>query len=183
MKKQGFIFIESLSVLIVTLLATTLLLSGYSLYVRKVKEKESYDLPSDRYHLFTIAKLGQNEKVNRADGTNFIANRRAYNAQTNPNGCDNSPLKDRMSDCKQIFTDNNLVNYIVIYNIVEELSKSDITTKYDSGTIEYLKTLKKYSSNYEEEKANGFSNGYIVGVFFKNGIYRYASIPLYSEGE
>ena len=68
------------------------------------------------------------------------------------------------------------------YDIVEELSKTDVTTKYDSGTIEYLKTLRKYSKeNYEEQKKQGQSNGYIVGVFYKNGKYRYASIPLYSE--
>ena len=33
----------------------------------------------------------------------------------------------------------------------------------------------------EEQKEQGQSNGYIVGVFYKNGTYRYASIPLYSE--
>ena len=38
MKKNGFIFMECLTVLIVTLLATTLLLSSYWLYIRKAKE-------------------------------------------------------------------------------------------------------------------------------------------------
>ena len=111
-----------------------------------------------------------------------IANRRAYNASTNPYGCERTPIANRLSNCRQVFIDNNLVYYILIYDIVEELSKTDVTTKYDSGTIEYLKTLRKYSKeNYEEQKKQGQSNGYIVGVFYKNGKYRYASIPLYSE--
>ena len=110
------------------------------------------------------------------------ANRRAYDASTNPYGCEGTPIANRLSNCRQVFIDNNLVYYILIYDIVEELSKTDVTTKYDSGTIEYLKTLRKYSKeNYEEQKEQGQSNGYIVGVFYKNGKYRYASIPLYSE--
>ncbi len=182
MKKNGFIFMESLTVLIVTLLATTLLLSSYSLYVRKAKEKESYDLPSDRYQLFNIATLGKTGTITRQDGPGFIANRRAYDASTNPYGCEGTPIANRLSNCRQVFIDNNLVYYILIYDIVEELSKTDVTTKYDSGTIEYLKTLRKYSKeNYDEQKEQGQSNGYIVGVFYKNGTYRYASIPLYSE--
>ena len=183
MKKNGFIFMECLTVLIVTLLATTLLLSSYSLYIRKAKEKESYDLPSDRYQLFNIATLGRTKStINVNKYTGFIANRRAYDASTNPHGCEGTPIANRLSDCKQVFIDNNLAYYILIYDIVEELSKTDITTKYDSGTIEYLKTLRKYSEkNYEEQKEQGQSNGYIVGVFYKNGTYRYASIPLYSE--
>ena len=145
MKKNGFIFMESLTVLIVTLLATTLLLSSYSLYVRKAKEKESYELPSDRYQLFNIATLGKTGTITRQDGPGFIANRRAYNASTNPYGCEGTPIANRLSNCRQVFIDNNLVYYILIYDIVEELSKTDVTTKYDSGTIEYLKTLRKYS--------------------------------------
>lgn len=179
MKKNGFIFMESLTVLIVTLLATTLLLSSYSLYVRKAKEKESYDLPSDRYQLFNIATLGKTGAITRQDGPGFIANRRAYDASTNPYGCEGTPIANRLSNCRQVFIDNNLVYYILIYDIVEELSKTDVTTKYDSGTIEYLKTLKRElsMSSHSAESSNG--EGYIVGVFYKNSTYRYASIPLY----
>ncbi len=180
MKKNGFIFMESLTVLVVALLAITLLLSSYSLYVRKAKAKESYNLPSDRYQLFNIARLGGNESnINIQGGPNFIANRREYDENSNPNGCEGTPIADRLSDCKQVFIDNNLVYYIFIYDIVEELSKSDVTKKYDSGTIEYLKTLKK--KNVYKYKSTVVANGYIVGVFYKNGTYRYASIPLYSQ--
>lgn len=178
MKKNGFIFMESLTVLVVVLLAATLLLSSYSLYVRKAKEKESYNLPSDRYQLFNIAVLGTDESTTYIQqGTNFIANRREYDEISNPNGCEGTPLASRLSNCRQVFIDNNLVYYIFINDIVEELEKADVTTKYDSGTIEYLKTLKKVNSNEIVTQ----SNGYIVGVFYKNGIYRYASIPLYEQ--
>lgn len=175
MKRNGFIFMESLTVLVVTLLATTLLLSSYSLYVRKAKEKESYNLPSDRYQLFNIAKLGRENNYNISE-SNFIANRREYNATSNPYGCEKTPIGERLSDCRQVFIDNNLVYYILINDIGEELEKTDITTKYDSGTIEYLKTLKKVTvSKYSSHEK---TNGYIIGVFYKDGTYRYASIPL-----
>ena len=218
MKKDGFIFMESLTVLVVVLLATTLLLSSYSLFIRKSKEKESYNLPSDRYLLFNIAKL--NATVNEYfDNEGYIANRRdaSYN---NPNSCEKTPIGNRLSNCKQLFKDNDLVYFIVIKDIKKEMKRTDITTIYDSGTIEYLKTLERGLFGYlkqdnqllqagesmtentgaeeqtdtQEEIDNQISTqaivvkdniikissqGYIVGVFYKNGTYRYAAIPLY----
>lgn len=181
MKKDGFIFMESLTVLIVVLLATTMLLSSYSLFVRKSKEKENYNFPSDRYLLFNIARLNADEDEYYSYG-NYIANRRAASA-TNPNSCENTPMKDRLNDCKQVFKDNDLVYFIVIKDIKQELKRTDITSVYDSGTIEYLKTLKRnLSSNYTSADGTQVtSEGYIVGVFYKNSTYRYASIPLYGE--
>ena len=46
-----------------------------------------------------------------------------YNASTNPYGCEGTPIANRLSNCRQVFIDNNLVYYILIYDIVEELSK------------------------------------------------------------
>lgn len=174
MKKDGFIFMESLTVLIVVLLSTTMLLSSYSLFVRKSKERENYNFPGDRYLLFNIAQLNASSDEYYKNG-GYIANRRDASS-TNLNSCENTPLNDRLSDCKQVFKDNNLVYFIVIKDIKQELKRTDITSVYDSGTIEYLKTLKK-TSNYD----TGESEGYIVGVFYKNSTYRYASIPLYGE--
>ena len=183
MKKDGFIFMESLTVLIVVLLATTMLLSSYSLYVRKSKERENYNLPSDRFLLYNIATIGDYD-YGYYNGPGFIANRREYNENLNPNGCTNTPLNEIMGDCQQLFMDNNLVYFIVIPNIVTELKKSNITSIYDSGTIEYLKTLKKSRSSYYEgyDEDNDSAEGYIVGVFYRNNAYHYASIPLYYGG-
>lgn len=214
MKKNGFIFMESLTVLIVVLLATTMLLSSYSLYTRKSKERENYDLPSDRYLLFNIAKLNaDSDEYSHTDG--YIANRRD---SSNPNSCENTPVGARLKNCRQVFIDNGLVYFIVIKDIVEELERDDITEVYDSGTIEYLKTLKKkntasaditynidpnnsnvtyqdfmyvtkeYDESYFEIQRTTQTGpvyheneGYIVGVFYKNNTYRYASIPLYKK--
>lgn len=214
MKKNGFIFMESLTVLIVVLLATTMLLSSYSLYTRKSKERENYDLPSDRYLLFNIAKLNASDsEYSNTDG--YIANRRD---KSNPNSCENTPVGARLKNCRQVFIDNGLVYFIVIKDIVEELERDDITEVYDSGTIEYLKTLKKkngggYELTYNIDPNNSNvtyqdfmyvvkehddeyfdiqklsqsgatyheNEGYIVGVFYKNNTYRYASIPLYQS--
>lgn len=179
MKKDGFIFMESLTVLIVVLLATTMLLSSYSLFVRKSKEKETYNFPSDRYLLFNIARLNAKDDEYYTN-SGYIANRREASV-TNPNSCENTPMKNRLSDCKQLFKDTDLVFFIVIKDIKKELKRPDITSVYDSGTIEYLKTLKKElsSSSHSIEASTG--EGYIVGVFYKNGTYRYASIPLYDD--
>lgn len=91
MKKDGFIFMESLTVLIVVLLATTMLLSSYSLFVRKSKEKETYNFPSDRYLLFNIARLNAKDDEYYTN-SGYIANKREASV-TNPNSCENTPMK------------------------------------------------------------------------------------------
>lgn len=219
MKKDGFIFMESLTVLIVVLLATTMLLSSYSLFVRKSKEKENYNIPSDRYLLFNIAKLNA-ETDEYFSNNGYIANRRegSYN---NPDGCERTPVANRLSDCQQLFKDNDLVYFIVIKDIKSELKRNDLTKVYDSGTLEFIKTLQRSNYGYNrllqsgqdmiaQDCQNGICNGntseqntksqistqaiiadsnitaikitsqgYIIGVFYKNGTYRYAAIPLY----
>ncbi len=80
-----------------------------------------------------------------------------------------------MADCSQVFTDNNLVYYIITYNLYNDLS-TGATTRYDSGTIEYMKTLKKCDDNTTGTCNNPI--GYFIGVFYRNGKYYYASLKL-----
>ena len=58
MKKNGFVFLESIVVLVVTMLALTLLLISYSLITRKAKEKEEYDRTSDKYLIYNLSNFG-----------------------------------------------------------------------------------------------------------------------------
>lgn len=164
MKKNGFMFVESIAVLVVVILSLTLLLSSYSLVVRKSKEKNYYDLPSDKYLLYNIGNIGNVSSSYSVEGQ-FVAN---------INNC-STYLGDRMSNCSQVFRDNNMVYYIVTYNLNNDL-KTGASSRYDSGTIEYLKTLKRCAD--EEPDTCNSPIGYVVGVFFRNGKFYYASLKL-----
>ena len=49
MKKDGFVFVESVTVLIVVALSLNMSLSSYELLSSKSKQRKSYDLASDKY--------------------------------------------------------------------------------------------------------------------------------------
>lgn len=164
MKKNGFMFVESVAVLVVVILSLTLLLSSYALVVRKSKEKDYYDLPSDKYLLYNIGNLGNVSSSYAVEGQ-FVAN---------VNNC-STYLNNRMADCSQVFRDNNMVYYIVTYNLNNDL-KTGATSRYDSGTIEYLKTLKRCDD--EDPDMCNDPIGYVIGVFFRNGKFYYASLKL-----
>ncbi len=164
MKKNGFMFVESVTVLVVVILSLTLLLSSYSLVVRKSKEKNYYDLPSDKYLLYNIGNLGDTSAEYSASGI-FVAN---------VNNC-STYLSDRMSDCTQVFKDNNMIYFIFTPNLYNDL-RTGASTRYSSGTIEYLKTLKRCNDATPGTCNNPI--GYIVGVFYRSGKYYYASLKL-----
>lgn len=162
MKKNGFIFIESVTVLIIVVLSLTLMLSSYFLLSRKSKSNEFYDLPKDKYLLYNIGNLGDRDKP--------YSTTLSFNA--NKNNCQDY-MSQRISDCSQVFEDTNLKNYIIIYNLNEELSSSNVTQKFDSPTIEYLKTLRRC-----RDKNCADVIKYVVGVFYRNDKYYYASLEL-----
>lgn len=160
MKKNGFVFIESITVLLVVVLSLTLLITSYALVIRKAKENEYYDLPSDKYLLYTIGNLGDTSK-DYSTSNSFVANK---------NNC-NTYMSQRISNCSSVFENNGLVQYIVIYGLNNELKNGNPTQKYDSATIEYLKTLKRCGS--VDSTCN---DDYVVGVFYRDGNYYYVSL-------
>lgn len=168
MNKKGFMFIESITVLLVVVLSLTLLISSYSLVTRKSKENEYYDLPSDKYLLYVIGNLGENSEPYGAES--FVATK---------NNCE-SFMSNRISNCKELFNTNTnglqLYKYIIIHNLNDELLNGNITQKegYDSGIIEYLKTLKRCKNSNDET----CSDDYVIGVFYKNNKYYYVSLKL-----
>ena len=56
--KKGFVFIETIIVLMMVTMSLTLLLSSYTLVKVKSREKEKYDRIPDKYLLYTISNLG-----------------------------------------------------------------------------------------------------------------------------
>lgn len=161
MKKEGFVFIESMTVLIVVILSLTLLVASYSLAVRKSKENENYDLPADKYLLYSISNLGN---ISQA-----ILNNNVF--VLDKNNCD-TKLSGKIDNCKKMFEENNLVYLIVIHDLKSEL-ESGSPKDYNSGAIEYLKTLKRCGDSKCTIRKN-----YVVGVFYRNGNYYYASLEI-----
>ena len=72
MKKDGFVFVESVVVLVVVALSLAMLISSYSLVTRKTKEKERYDKTSDKYLVYVLSKLGTDDVCNYSIGCNNL---------------------------------------------------------------------------------------------------------------
>ena len=64
MNKKGFVFVESIVVLVVVALSLAMMISSYSLVSRKTKEKEYYNRASDKYLLYSISNLATDDKCN-----------------------------------------------------------------------------------------------------------------------
>ena len=65
--KKGFVFMETIMVLIVVAVALAALLASYSMLTRKARQAESYDKVSDKYLLYAISTLGN------TSGTAYLA--------------------------------------------------------------------------------------------------------------
>lgn len=161
MKKNGFVFVESIAVLVVIVLALTLFLSSYNVLVRKSKSKDYYDLPKDKYLLYSIANLGDNTQSFSVN-TTFLATK---------DNC-GTYLNSRMDNCAKVFDDYNLEYFLVVYDLKNTLESGAIknVSGIKSDIIEYLKTLKK------SDGTNGIN--YIIGVFKRDGKKYYASLVL-----
>ena len=192
MKKDGFVFIESIVVLVVVALSLAMLLSSYSLVSRKTKEKEFYDRASDKYLLYAISTLGTDDACNYS--TESICNGKSYgvNLAVNKDTCNSNANKTSqiLYNCEQMFNDLKIEHLYVVDDIKEELNKEDAVTIYDNGVIEYMKTLKKCNDNNlaytdqttatgEQRYANGNSSSscsnpikYMIGVFRRKEILK-----------
>ena len=174
MKRNGFVFIESVIVLMVVALSLTMLISSYSLITRKTQEKEYYDRASDKYLLYSITNIGVNDECNYN-----LANSCGYegiNLQADEKNCNNTRVGKLLYNCSQTFKDMNIKHIYVVDDIKKELSKDNAVEKYDNGVIEYMKTLKKCNdadSNTCEEPIS-----YMIGVFYRSGNYYYASLKI-----
>lgn len=120
MKKNGFVFLESVLVLMIVALSVTMLLSSYSLMSRKVKEKENYDKASDKYLLYAIANLGTNSKCNYGIDCDSSYGETEFAAGAG--NCENTKLGNILFDCNKLFKDLNIKNIYVVKNIRNTLN-------------------------------------------------------------
>ena len=64
MNKKGFVFLETIIILVLVTLSLTTMLSSYTLITSKSREKEFYDRVSDKYLLYTLSNLGTSDALN-----------------------------------------------------------------------------------------------------------------------
>ena len=196
MNKKGFVFIESILVLVVVALSISMLMSSYSLVARKTKEKEFYNKASDKYLLYSLSNMGTTETCNYGVSCSSLTNKNiSFRADVDGSEylCSNTKVGEIMYDCVKVFKDMNIKHLYVVENIRNELNdlKADGTPKdgsdkkavelYDNGTIEYMKTLKKCEDIGNNKETNACLNPirYMIGVFVRgNNDYYYASIEL-----
>ena len=204
MKKNGFVFVESIVVLVVVALSLTMMISSYSLIARKTKEKEYYNKASDKYLLYNINKLGTNDTCNYSDSCHITEdptdkrNDRDFSADAL--NCDTTKLGRIMFDCKKVFSDFNIYKIYVVDDVARALNKQimssteeyitlnnqDYYKYFDAGTIEYMKTLKRCAVTYDStDYIEGTSIPkcskpvkYLIGVFKRGDEYHYASIEI-----
>ena len=64
MRKKGFVFLETIIILMLVTVALTTMLASYTLVTTKSYEKQYYDRISDKYLLYAISNLGTTQKDN-----------------------------------------------------------------------------------------------------------------------
>ena len=200
MKKDGFVFVESVVVLVVVALSLAMLISSYSLVTRKTKEKEYYDKASDKYLLYAISNLGTDDICNYSKkcsdsigGSTFKdSNKITFRADRDGTyGCEVSKLGALLKSCTTVFNEMDIVHIYVVENIVNDLYEHCSNPKdtkcsinfYDNGTLEYMKSLKKCNDPNPDGKTYKDNCNdpikYMIGVFEReNGEYHYASIEI-----
>jgi len=154
----------------VVILSLTMLLSSYSLVVRKNNINKYYNRPNEVYALYYIIKLGT------TDTNNYVSPLTEF--YVNKSTC-SSVMGSYLSDCGQVLEDMN-IQYVGIINSVEE--ELNNPTKYTNGVIEFLKHMQKEEVITDEEGTSVTNTiHYAIGVFYINNKYYYASVPI-TEG-
>lgn len=198
--KKGFAFMETVIILMVVTLSLALLLSTYSLISRKSKEKENYDKASDKYLLYSVLNLGTNARYNYKSmlDENYI-----LGPKITPDNCseydvlrniynDSELSSSSETNCKKIYESMDIIALYLVKDINQALSSPQATEHFDNGTINYLKTLKKCNDEDNKYIKDGMvintseyvcdkPINYLVGVFYKNDEYYFASLVLGDE--
>lgn len=170
MNNKGFIFLETISILMVVALSLTILLASYTLVYTKAKQHKYYDQPRDLYALYAVANIIDTSTLD----SNVVM-------VSNSSSCEKVDGKDTIlgksiENCSDFMNDFNMTTFAVIEDLNSELYKKSNDTYFDNVTIEYLKTL----SRCYEKKCTEDSKGrkYLLGIFKRQGKYYYASIEL-----
>ena len=175
-KKNGFVFLESVIVLVVVALALTGFLITYTVLSNNARRKEHYDNTSDKYLLYAISSIGTTGDRNFTNCHNGVGEDFSINIDTAATSCIGTTFYGTriengrtIHEIDEMFNDTGLVYlyYIDGEGLATKLqTNQQPTTKYDNGTIEYMKTLDINKTNY------------LIGVFKRSDKFYYASINL-----
>lgn len=172
MKKKGFVFLESVVVLVVVMLALTMLLLTYSLISRRTEEKEDYNKSSDIYLLYSISQMGATEKeyykVETTDDETEIKSLKTdkqYPFIADKNTCDTTYMGkllgtstdesgNTINECSKLFETTDLVKIYTVYDVFKALNDQELTR-----VIETKDDTKKVDAVYEA--INKYDNGTI----------------------
>lgn len=152
MKKNGFVFIETIVVISVLSVTLLLLFSSYSYILRKSRERDAFDNIDLVYKTFYIKdiidkyKLGKAPSLSKSSVMYYIEN----NSECRKMGTYNSYICDLSSDSyngtlfqvKTAFEVEKL--YVLNPNeILSSSNKVDWLTQFDATTIDYIDELGK----------------------------------------
>lgn len=156
MNKKGFIFLETVSILMVVALSLITLLASYTLVYTKSLQHKYYDQPRDLYTLYSVANLIDTSSL--SDNVIMVSN--ANSCELNDGKT--TVLGETINDCSDFMNKINMVTFAVVDDINAELNKKSSETYYDNITIEYLKTLPRCY----EQKCTKSSKGrkYLLGI-------------------
>ena len=71
MNKKGFVFLETIIILVLVTTALTTMLTSYTVITSKSREKEYYDRISDKYLLYSLSNLGATGIGNEVSDTSY----------------------------------------------------------------------------------------------------------------
>ncbi len=174
MNKRGYVFIETVIVLIIVCLAIVMIFSSYSLLTRKTTEKYYYNLPKDIYFLYTVSTIGTTYE------NNYMSQNAFY---TNKSLCTSSIMNNYLSDCQTMMSNFKMETFGTIFDITTELNNGASSDKYDNGMIDFLKTLKTCNTTLNGDgSCDSLSTiKYYIGSFKRNGKYYYAALAANEE--
>jgi hypothetical protein len=91
MNKKGFVFLETIIILVLVTTALTTMLTSYTVITSKSREKEYYDRISDKYLLYSLSNLGVTGIGNETSATSY--NYRVLASKLKKDNADNCATK------------------------------------------------------------------------------------------
>lgn len=159
MKKDGFIFIETIIATVVIIISLTVVFATFSLVSNRNEINKYYNRPNEIYALYYFMKLGPSKNETFYNNNFFV----------NSSTC--SSKFSYITKCEDIMNDLDIINLGYITDIKDVFKNS--STNYSVGMIEFLEHLQ---TTRGENKIK-----YVVAEFKIEGEYYYAAIEVKGE--
>lgn len=148
MKKKGYIFIETIVVLIVVIVSLSLVLSSYSLVISRSKLKKYYNRTNDIYLLYYISQLIDN---------NIMISESGFYVEISDENCtDSAPFISCIA--LENAKDNNIKSIAIIND------KTEINADMNNTMKEYIKQLNGETKYLVAEFCTAESEYYYASV-------------------